>query len=289
MNKLERPLYTIDPHIYCSGTVLVNDVPVIERYGDQTIGRSGSIGSIDINNVLLQSGKYNVIGKMFPRKNNKTLIETDAMLIDFYCADANPTIWKSSKHKFHPTLESPDSEMVPNPDPNAENGNMLSNPIDGLPSYIIATEIEVELPFVLNGWQNSVDLTKLDEKILNEKVFEYYRQIHAVLKEHNAGKFLELSREKQKLQEQAFYFNEERRQSFKEGLASLFNQNLEIEPLNESELKLEFLGYGKLVRLMKLDGSQPLQFKSPNPKEESNVELEIKLHARSLEKGLSII
>ena len=49
------------------------------------------------------------------------------------------------------------------------------------------------------------------------------------------------------------------------------------------------MGYGKLIRLMKIDGTQPLQFKSPNPKEQSNVELEIKLHVRNSEKGFTII
>ena len=49
------------------------------------------------------------------------------------------------------------------------------------------------------------------------------------------------------------------------------------------------MGYGKLVRLVKLDGSEPLQFKSPNSEEQSNIELEIKLHMRSEEKGFSII
>ncbi|WP_456311754.1 hypothetical protein [Pseudomonas shirazensis] len=273
MNKLQSPLYTIDPHIYCSGTILINDIPVIDWYGEETKS-GGYLGGIDINNVLLQSGKYKVVGKMFPRNGMKTLTEDEALLIEFFCADADPRIWKSSKYKFHPKIESPWDGL-------SENINY--------PYFEIATEIEVELPFVLDGWQNSVDLSKLDKKFLKEKVFEYYRQIHIVLKEHNATKFLELSKEKQRLQEQAFYFTQERKQSFQQSLITLFNQNLELEPLNENELKLEFMGYGKLVRLMKVDGSHPLQFKSPNIKEQSNIELEIKLHLRTAEKGLSII
>ncbi|PAM92663.1 hypothetical protein B4N84_21245 [Flavobacterium sp. IR1] len=83
------------------------------------------------------------------------------------------------------------------------------------PYFEIATEIEVKLPFILDGWQNSVDLTKLDKTVLKEKVLEYYRQIHAILKEHNAPKFLDLSKEKQKLQEEAFYFTDERKKVFK--------------------------------------------------------------------------
>lgn len=273
MNKFDKPLYAVDPHIYCSGTVLVNDVPVVDWYGEET-REGGSIGGTDINHVLLQSGKYKVVGKMYPRKGKKTLTEEEVLFIDFYCAEADLDKWKKSRYKFHPKIESP--------------WDGLSENIK-YPYFEIATEIEVELPFVLDGWQNSIDLSKMDKSLLMKQVLEYYRQIHALLKEHNASKFLELSKEKMKLQEQAFYFDEERKKSFMEGAIALFSQNLEVEPLIESELSLEIMGYGKLVRLMKKDGTQPLQFKSPNKEEQSNIELEVKLHVRSLEKGLSII
>lgn len=120
-------------------------------------------------------------------------------------------------------------------------------------------------------------------------MLNYYKQIRLVLKEHNAARYLELSQEKMKLQEQAFYFSEERKKSFLDGAAQLFAQNLEVEELDEDNLKMELIGYGKLVRLLKKDGSQALQFKSPNPENQSNIELEIKLHKRSEVKGFSVI
>jgi hypothetical protein len=157
----------------------------------------------------------------------------------------------------------------------------------------MSTEFEVtELPFVLDGWQNSVNLKELykdRENELKRDVVAYYRQIHALMAEHNASKFLELSREKEELQEQAFYFTEERKKSFRDGAYSLFNQKFETEPVREKELTLQFMGYGKLVRLVYPDGSQPLQFKSPNPEKQSSIEFDIKLHMRTKEKGFSII
>lgn len=273
MNKFEKPYYTVDPTIYCSGSILVNDVPVIDWYGIET-KEGGFGGGIPINHVLLQTGIYKVVGKMYPRHGNKTLTEEEILYIDFYCAEGIVGKTKETRISFHPKLESPWDGL-------SENINY--------PYFEIATEIEVELPFVLDGWQNSVDLLKIDEKELFNKVLAYYRQIHAILKEHNAVKFLEISQEKMKLQETAFYFDEARKESFREGALALFNQNLEVEPIIEGELKLEVMGYGKLVRLIKKDGSQPLQFKSPDTKKQSNVELEVKLHMRSIEKGFSII
>ena len=80
-----------------------------------------------------------------------------------------------------------------------------------------------------------------------------------------------------------------RKKSFLESASQLFSQNLEVEELHETDLQLEVMGYGKLVRLMRKDGSQPLQFKSPDIEKQSNIELEVKLHMRTKEKGFSII
>ncbi|GEM56116.1 hypothetical protein B0A58_02415 [Flavobacterium branchiophilum NBRC 15030 = ATCC 35035] len=273
MKKIEKPYYEINGNLFCTAEIFINDVIVDEFKGEETQGKERLSGLVPINHVLLQSGKYNVTGKMYPRFKEKSLTSENSYLgIDFYCAEIENL--KSTRYSFHPSIESPWDGL-------SENINY--------PYFEIATEIEVELPFVLDGWQNSVDLSKQDKNILFKGVLAYYRQIHALLKEHNAVKFLEISQEKMKLQETAFYFDEERKKSFREGALALFNQNLEVEPLIESELKLEIMGYGKLVRLMKLDGSQPLQFKSPNIKEQSNVELEVKLHMRNVDKGFSII
>jgi hypothetical protein len=271
--NFRNPYYQLNHNSFCTTEVYVNDVMVVSFTGEETKGKTRLTGMIPINQVLLQSGKYKVVGKMSPRNGEKYLTENNAYLgIEFFLC--NMPNCKETSITFHPKIESP--------------WDGLSENIK-FPYFEIVTEIEVELPFVLDGWQNSIDLSKMDESLLMRQVLEYYRQIHAVLKEHNASKFLELSKEKMKLQEQAFYFDEERKKSFLDGAIALFSQNLEIEPLIESELNLEIMGYGKLVRLMKKDGTQPLQFKSANKEEQSNIELEVKLHVRTLEKGLSII
>ncbi|WP_043706352.1 hypothetical protein [Tenacibaculum ovolyticum] len=273
LHDFEKPYYTIYPHIYCSGIIYINDVPAITWLGEET-KEGGFGGDIPINQLVLESGKHAVKIVMLPRINKKTLTEEETFFADFYLSDVSPGRWKETSHKFHPKIESP--------------WNGLSEGIN-YPIFELKTEIEVELPYVLDGWQNSQDLTEIKEEILFRKVFSHYQQIHAVLAEHNVSKFLELSKEKMQLQEQAFYFSEERKKQFYEGALSLFSQNLKVEPLMKDELKLQIMGYGKLVRLIKLDGSEPLQYMSPNIENQSNIELEVKLHMRSEEKGFSII
>lgn len=275
---MKNPYYELYPNLNCSGIVLINDVPVFSFLGKDT--NEGIMdGSVPINHVVLQSGKYNVTGKIFPRFGQKTLTENDGMEISFNVSDIDN--WKETKHSFFPQLSTPEASF--------DRNNKVTSPLKGLPYFEIKTEIEIELPFVLDGWQNSIDLTKLDETVLKQKVIEYYTQLHAILKEHNASKFLELSREKEELQTKAFYFNSIRKQEIRDSIINLFNKNLEVLPLNPDELKLEIFGYGKLVSLLRIDGGSALQFKRNIAEGERNIELEVKLHVRTLEKGFSII
>jgi hypothetical protein len=269
-HNLKHPYYYIYPTINCGGIIYVNDVPVISNIGEKS--KSGLIsGQIPINHVLLQTGKNNVIGKMIPRFNKSFVTEEESLIIDFEMFDSGLN-WKETDHTISPSIESP--------------WNGLSKKIN-YPVFEITTEIEVELPFVLNGWQNSVNLK--DVKEIKTQVFNYYKKVHSILKEHNAQKFIELSKEKEELQTKAFYFDETKKQEIRKSIIALFSENLEVLPLNESELKLEFWGYGKLATLLRFDGSPALQFISPNAEKESNVELEVKLHLREKNGELCII
>jgi hypothetical protein len=277
-NKIDKPYYELYPSLNCSGIILVDDVPVFSFLGADT---SEGIfdGTVPINHILLQSGKHEIIAKMFPRHEKKALTENDGINVKFNLCDFDN--WKETKHSFFPELNTPDAYFDKN--------NKITSPMNGLSSFEVKTQIEVELPFILNGWQNSLDLRKIDKKVLKRQVFEFYNQIHAILTTHNAAKFLNLSKEKEDLQTQAFYFNGTKKQEIRQSIIDLFSRNLEVMPLDVNELKLEYWGYGKLVRLVRLDGSDALQFKKIEENKNKKIELEVKLHMRSLEKGLSII
>jgi len=273
MHNYKKPYYTIYQRIGCSAKIFVNDVLISSRF-ETGEDEGGDIGDIPINQAILQSGTYTIKGKMYPRYGGKTLTEEEYMRLDFYVAEANPDKWKQSRVKFHHHIEQP--------------WDGLSEGIN-YPYFEIKTEIEVELPFVLDGWQNSVDLDKLKEEKLFKEVLASYIQLHSVVKSYNVTRFLELSKEKMALQEQAFYFSEERKKSFIDSTASLFAQKFEIMPIAPNDMKLEIMGHGKLVKMIRKDNTEAIQFKSNNPEEESNIELEVKLHLRNKKQGFTII
>ena len=270
-HNFQNPLYSIYPRIYCSGTVLIDDVPVVDWYGDET-KEGGYGGDTMINQAILESGKYWVIGKLFPRKGKTTLSNEELMAIEFFCAEK--TNWKNSRVQFSPKIES-------NWDGLTENINH--------PYFEIRTEIEVEVPYKIQGWKESVNLKDVEEKKVFDEVYHFYQKIHNVLQNHNVSEFLKMSSDKLALQEEALYFDDARKNSFLDGAKQLFNQKLNVLDLNIADLKMEIIGNGKLVRLLRLDGTQPLQFESPNLEKQSNVEIEIKLHKKSEKGEFSII
>ena len=281
--KFKNPYYYIYVYELSAGEIWVNDVPLVNWKGVQT--ENGVFnGEIPINQVVLENGTFQLECRLMPRSNNKFLDlskSPDIYTIGFKKREVNNL---KTKIDISQEIENPYSKW------NEQKKRMVNETFTGLPIYIAKTSFEVtDLPFTLDGWQKSIDLSKLKEKDLLVDVIRYYRQIHSVMASHNVSKFLELSKEKMKLQEEAFYFTEERKRSFREAAAQLFNQKLEILPLNVTDLKLQIMGYGKLVRLVRLDGSAALQYKSPNVEKQSNVEIDIKLHMRSEEKGLTII
>lgn len=278
MMQINKPYFELYPSINCSGVVLVDDVPVFKFLGKDT--KDGLMdGPVPINHILLNSGKHKVSGKMYPRFGNKTLIENDGMSINFNVSDFDN--WKETKQKFMPEIKSPDAYFDQN--------NKITSKIKGLTFFEIGTEIEIELPFVLDGWQKSIDLSKIDNDKLFQEVFNKYVEVHSIIKSHNASKFLNISKEKEDLQSQAFYFDDKRKEEIRQSIFNLFNQKLKILPINKQDLKLELWGYGKLVTLVRNDGTSAIQFERDIDKGKRNIEFDIKLHMRSKEKGLTII
>ncbi len=283
MYNFKQPFYTIYVYELSAGEIWVNDVPLLRWMGPQT--KDGMYnGVIPINNAVLQNGTHELTCKLKPRYDYKTFNKSESQDIYDIGFDCREVSDLRTKIQIAPNIENPYGKW------NEQEQRFINETLKDLPEYITKTKFEViELPFVLDGWQNSVDVSKIKEEELFKEVLSSYYQIHAIMNSHNAAKFLELSKEKMKLQEQAFYFSEDQKKGFLNEVTKLFDQKLEIMPLDPTKLRLDIMGYGKLVRLVRLDGSAALQFKSPDPKNQGNIEFDTKLHMKTENQGLSII
>ena len=136
MTKIINQYYQLNINSFCETEIYVNDVIVDEWKGIQTKGRERNTSLAPINHILLESGKYKVLGKMYPRYGEKFLTEENSYLgIEFLLASIKDL--KNTRVSFHPKIESP--------------WDGLSQNIK-FPYFEIYTVIEVELPLVLDRW-----------------------------------------------------------------------------------------------------------------------------------------
>ncbi len=281
--NFKKPYYFVYAYELSAGEIWVNDVPLVNWSGPQT--KDGVYnGEIPINQAILENGSYFLKCILKPRYHFDELDlseSQDIFALNVQCREVDDL---RTKVEILSTFENPIGKW------NEKEKKFVNDAFKNRKTFEMEKNFEVtELQFKLDGWQNSINLSDMKLNVLLQEVSTTYNQIHAVLAQNNAAKFLELSKEKMKLQEEAFYFSDERKSSFKNSILALFDKKLEIDFPNPSTLKLQILGHGKLVRLVRDDGSSAIQFKSPTPEETGNVEFEIKLHKRLENTGFTII
>ena len=103
MQKIKDPYYQLSIDAGCAMEVLVNDVIVSEWKGKDTAGTAGYFMNMPINQVLLESGTYKVIGKMYPDYGLTTLRQENGLKIDFYVASIdNPKAFAGFSSRSQP-------------------------------------------------------------------------------------------------------------------------------------------------------------------------------------------
>lgn len=76
------------------------------------------------------------------------------------------------------------------------------------PYYEISTKNKVELPYVLEGWQNSVDLSKEDQKTLYSVLIDWNKKILKVHHNFDTESYLKIFLSKMSEVNKALYLTE---------------------------------------------------------------------------------
>lgn len=258
--------------------VLVDDVPVFRFFGKESKSGMGMNGDIPINSGLLKSGKHNIQGKMYPKYGNTSLVSRSYLTLEFSIRESNTL----NIHKLY-EISPPDSH--PNSDKTA-----IINPIEGLPYYELNTELEVQLPFNIIGWTESVDLKKEMENgnDIKSEVKSAYDKIRQIIDKKDIIGFSELIKEREALLATAFYFTkDEEKKELEEFLDLIKNPDYELAPY-PAEADLHFYGYGKLVTLFTKEREGVIKLiNKKDPNEE--IVLDFYFHRKQKEDKLEVI
>lgn len=230
----QRPSYGIEYNTTLKCELWINDVPLERNYNV-----SHKSNAEIINDLLLGNGKHTFTMKFFPNATSKedSLITQEDM--------------KWTKIKLVK------AEVIPN-SPYGETKNReelidfkipeITTPV---PYFEFTGEFEVtDLPYELEGWKNSQDLSKVDREVLEKDVVAFYNYIRELLNNGEVEKTL--LEDQQKNNEVAiatyddpnWYLGEENIND----ILAYKNSMLPIE-----NYKMEIFGEGRLVTLIRID------------------------------------
>ncbi|PBI88907.1 hypothetical protein BSF41_22750 [Flavobacterium sp. ACN2] len=253
----KEPMYYMRINkINCLVEILINDYPVHKDYE-----LSNYATPIEINHAILKSGEQKLTYRLYPignllkenygeGDNVNTLTNNTSISISIIKMDNNGK----------KTLE--DEEIIiKNSSLNDAKGNFIGS---GKPYYEFTFPFNAYVPYENEGWNNGEDLTKLDQKLLEQKAREFYNEYGKTYLNKDVNLQASLNFGEEKRNAIALY-----RRSFE--IAELWNEyesdlnekNIKVLPLENykmvffgnnrilflqsKSLQLEYRGYGALL------------------------------------------
>ncbi len=241
MHYDKEPRYFIRPvQNNCVFEVLVNDIRTYKDYGLEVTATP-----ISINHAILKSGEQTLTVRMYPLgdllKDNydtgntiATLLDNTSMKIEVVKYDAYNISHRLSDEKTVLTHYSPTKEGTK---------KFIGS---GLPYYEYTFSFNAEVPYHIEGWQNSQDLTAFDKEELEAQVKKYYKQVKEIYLTEDIDALAKISFGDYLIIAKSKYYN---KQDIEEMLSSL-KQKAKYKEKDFGDLEEKhpiFFGNGKIV------------------------------------------
>ncbi|NTE03476.1 hypothetical protein G6M26_06965 [Agrobacterium tumefaciens] len=138
----------------------------------------------------------------------------------------------------------------------------IDKPVDSL---VYTWTFDADVPYELEGFTNSLSLTKEDPAKLLSEVFEYYQNVHKIINEGNYRDYLQLYKKSREREMISVYMDEKKQKDYLESLEKRISSSKGyMQPL--TDYKLFIHPNGKLVGLITSGGVTPLYSKDQEGK-----------------------
>jgi len=287
----------------CQFEVFVDDVLLLRIMGEVTQNGGGITGDYDINQLLLTSGKHEVIVRMYPKFNQSVFGDEGYVNLKFshFTRETfkKPTYFGDMNAHNGIHIDQKDKQWIEKWDQESQTGyegDYVAKQPDkfkGLPAYEWHRTFNAEVPFNLTGWRNSVDLKKEqddEDKNIKNEVFDEYKKIHELFVKRDVAAYSSLVKEREDLITQALHYREGEKKLREEEIVKLIqNTDYEVEPLFKETFQLDFQGYGKIVSLVhRADGEGIIRLKNKtNP--DDNIYLDFRFQRKHKGDRLTVI
>lgn len=231
----QNPSYTL--HLTASNfsfEILINDFPVQTSFDPGIFS-----GSMPINEALLKSGKQKLTIRMTPPVDKQYKMEK---VIDLDKAELklNINYGDYTKQKVEDFKEALQYE--------------LPKKSEKLPYYEVNLEFDVsKLPYEndVNGWKNSVDLSKEDKDVLLKEAEDFYKAIIKLYESKDVNKLAQNYYKRQVEMAQSNYQNKP--QDSQVIIDEWIKDVNDKKPFVFKDYVLQFYGNGKIIKLAKTD------------------------------------
>ena len=233
--NLQRRMYAIQLNVPGSFEFYVNDIPA-------RIENTGSMhnASVDINAYMLKSGKYKFKLQVFPQgediKEGISPETAERIKVSLNAYERNTESFPFAKKDSF-------VHIVDFPTPK------INKPV---PFIIVEGEFEVELPYNLEGWGKSEDLTKIDKKQLESEVKEYYENLRTILNNGDGQAYLTKWKKYDNELKKFEYTPEGSLSKADSDLIESIKTKAKGEMLPIENYKMAIYAQGKMVRLERL-------------------------------------
>jgi len=182
----KEPMYYVRINkINCLIEVLINDYPLHYDYE-----LSNYATPLAINRAILKSGEQKLTYRLYPIGDliKKEYGEGHTVTTLTDNTSISITIIKMDNNG-HKELE--DEEVImKHTSLNNANGNFIAS---GKPYYEFTFSFNAQVPYINEGWSNGQDLTKLEQKLLEQKAVEFYKGYGGIYKNKDADLLAKLS------------------------------------------------------------------------------------------------
>src|ERR1035437_3357147 len=227
----------------CQYEVFINDISAFRSIADYE--EDANDCSMQINSFL-KNGVNNVTIKMYPLFKKEKL----------FGAAAEVRVLHYPKNEFHNKSR---DKIITSHD---MNNKTICEKISNLSFYESSDTFEVKNIPEIDGWKNSVNLTKENKDALKKELYAFYTDIYQILKNKDLKGYLELIKEREKYLDWVHCFKSTDAESHLKAIEeTIVAKGYHLQPLpsiNEVFIRLE--AYGKLVSFVDKDGRDIIQY-----------------------------
>lgn len=175
-------------------------------------------------------GDFEIIFNGLSLKRNKSMGVSNGLEY------LNPFIEKSGKQSISLILKSLSGKISPDEVKNyyidivyTDNGEpapvhkvmrcsfpAINRPTDSL---VYTWTFEADVPYSINGFENSKDLTKEDQKILLRDVIDFYKKVSTIINDGDSKEYLNIYQESREREMISMYYHEEKQKEYLSSIA----------------------------------------------------------------------